>query len=102
MMITMAPPRPSPPGCPSEDASDEYSRHLRRWLTPGLAAAAEARSCLRAAIRAWGLRVDVDVVVLLVSELVTNASTHGQPARAVTGELSEAVARGDGQRWQSA
>jgi anti-sigma regulatory factor (Ser/Thr protein kinase) len=32
---------------------------------------------LRAVISAWGLRVDEDVAVLLASELVTNAVTHG-------------------------
>jgi anti-sigma regulatory factor (Ser/Thr protein kinase) len=35
-----------------------------------------ARAHLRAAISSWRLRVDVDVAVLLVSELVTNAVTH--------------------------
>ena len=36
-----------------------------------------ARAHLRAAISSWRLPVDVDVAVLLVSELVTNAVTHG-------------------------
>jgi anti-sigma regulatory factor (Ser/Thr protein kinase) len=45
-------------------------------LTAGPAAAAEARSQVRAAIRAWDLRVDPDVAVLLTSELVTNALRH--------------------------
>jgi anti-sigma regulatory factor (Ser/Thr protein kinase) len=36
-----------------------------------------ARAHLRAAISSWRLPVDVNVAVLLVSELVTNAVTHG-------------------------
>jgi anti-sigma regulatory factor (Ser/Thr protein kinase) len=42
-------------------------------LTAGPAAAAEARGRVRAAVCAWDVRVDVDVAVLLTSELVTNA-----------------------------
>ncbi len=42
----------------------------------GPAAAAEARSQVRAAICAWDVPVDPDVAVLLTSELVTNAITH--------------------------
>ncbi len=45
-------------------------------LTTGPAAAAEARSQVRAAIRAWDLPVEADVAVLLASELVTNAIRH--------------------------
>ena len=45
-------------------------------LTAGPAAAAQARSQVRAAIRAWEAAVDEDVAVLLASELVTNAITH--------------------------
>ncbi len=45
-------------------------------LTTGPAAAAEARSQVRAAICAWDLPVDLDVAVLLTSELVTNAIRH--------------------------
>jgi len=45
-------------------------------LAPGPAAAAEARSQVRAAIAAWKVPVDEDVAVLLTSELVTNAVTH--------------------------
>ena len=45
-------------------------------LTTGPAAAAEARSQVRAAIRAWDVPVDQDVAVLLASELVTNAIGH--------------------------
>jgi hypothetical protein len=48
----------------------------RIHLTPGPAAAAEARSQVRAAICAWGVRVDPDITVLLTSDLVTNAIRH--------------------------
>ena len=45
-------------------------------LTTGPAAAAEARSQVRAAICAWDVPVDPGVAVLLTSELVTNAIRH--------------------------
>ena len=45
-------------------------------LATGPAAAAEARSQVRAAIGAWGAPVDQDLAVLLTSELVTNAIRH--------------------------
>jgi anti-sigma regulatory factor (Ser/Thr protein kinase) len=45
-------------------------------LSVGPAAAAEARSQVRAAIRAWDVPVDLSVAVLLTSELVTNAIRH--------------------------
>ena len=45
-------------------------------LTAGPAAAGEARSQVRAAIRAWEIPVEEDVAVLLTSELVTNAIGH--------------------------
>ena len=51
-------------------------QHCRVRLAAGPAAAGEARSQVRAAIRDWGLPVDPDVAVLLASELVTNAITH--------------------------
>jgi anti-sigma regulatory factor (Ser/Thr protein kinase) len=44
-----------------------------------LAAAAAARSVIEDAIRAWRVPVDADVAVLLTSELVANAVTHGTP-----------------------
>jgi anti-sigma regulatory factor (Ser/Thr protein kinase) len=51
--------------------------HLCRIrLTAGPAAAAEARSHVRAAIRAADVSVDHDVAVLLTSELVANAVKH--------------------------
>ena len=45
-------------------------------LATGPAAAAEARSQVRAAIGAWDAPVDQDLAVLLTSELVTNAIRH--------------------------
>ena len=45
-------------------------------LTASPAAAGEARSQVRAAIRAWEIPVDPDIAVLLTSELVTNAIGH--------------------------
>jgi hypothetical protein len=53
--------------------------HQRRvQLTREPAAAAEARSQVRAAIRAWNVPVDPDIAVLLTSDLVTSAITHGE------------------------
>jgi anti-sigma regulatory factor (Ser/Thr protein kinase) len=63
-MHTMAPGR----------ATDLHAYRVR--LTRGLAAAAEARGQVRAAICAWDAPVDEDVAVLLTSELVTNAVKH--------------------------
>ena len=40
-------------------------------------AVAEARSQVHALIRAWRVPVDPDIAVLLTSDLVTNAITHG-------------------------
>ena len=61
----MAPTRPS----------ELHQRRVR--LTREPAAAAEARSQVRTAIRAWKVPVDPDIAVLLTSDLVTNAITHG-------------------------
>jgi hypothetical protein len=53
--------------------------HQRRvQLTREPAAAAEARSQVRAAVRAWNVPVDSDIAVLLTSDLVTSAITHGE------------------------
>jgi anti-sigma regulatory factor (Ser/Thr protein kinase) len=48
-------------------------------LMADLAAAAAARSVVEDAIRTWRVPVDADVAILLTSELVTNAVTHGTP-----------------------
>ena len=51
--------------------------HQRRILmTRKPAAAAEARSQVRAVIRAWEIPVDPDIAVLLTSDLVTHAIVH--------------------------
>jgi anti-sigma regulatory factor (Ser/Thr protein kinase) len=84
-MITMAPPRPSrprpsPPSSalpPPAPPAAKPAKDARVPLIPGPDAASVARAHLRAAISSWRLLVDVDVAVLLVSELVTNAVTHG-------------------------
>ena len=60
-MNTIAPIRPA------------VRRPLRLSLATGRAAAAEARSHVRAAIDAWGVPVDPYVAALLTSELVANA-----------------------------
>jgi anti-sigma regulatory factor (Ser/Thr protein kinase) len=76
-MTPMAPTRPNRPARPPLSVS----RHQCRIpLTADLAAAAVARSVVEDAIRAWRVSVDSDVAILLTSELVTNAVTHGAPA----------------------
>jgi anti-sigma regulatory factor (Ser/Thr protein kinase) len=52
-------------------------------LATGPAAAAGARSQVRAAIWAWDIPADPDVAVLLTSELVTNAIRH-EPGGTIT------------------
>ena len=64
-MNVMAPTRPA----------ELYQRRVRLPRQP--AAAAEARRQVRAAIRDWKVPVDLDLAVLLTSDLVTNAITHG-------------------------
>lgn len=71
-MNTMAPARPLSAGLQAR----------RARLTPGPAAAAEARAQVRAAISAWDIPVDADVAALLTSDLVTHAIRHA-PAGAV-------------------
>jgi anti-sigma regulatory factor (Ser/Thr protein kinase) len=63
-MDTIAPIRPT------------VQRTRRVSLAAGPAAAAEARSQVRAVISAWGLPVDPYIGALLTSELVTNAIAH--------------------------
>jgi len=64
-MNVMAPTRPA----------ELHQRRVRLPREP--AAAAEARSQVRAAIRDWKVPLDLDLAVLLTSDLVTNAITHG-------------------------
>lgn len=63
-MNTMAPTRPA------------VLLRRRVPLTAGPAAAGEARGQVRAAVSLWDVPVDLDVAVLLTSELVTNAIAH--------------------------
>jgi len=75
-MTPMAPPRPTRPASPPLPVSQ---RQCRIPLMADLAAAAGARSVVEDCIRTWRVPVDADVAVLLTSELVTNAVTHGAP-----------------------
>jgi anti-sigma regulatory factor (Ser/Thr protein kinase) len=76
-MTPMAPTRPTRPAGPPLPVSQHQCRIP---LLADLAAAAGARSVVEDAIRAWRVPVDADVAILLTSELVTNAVTHGTPA----------------------
>ena len=75
-MTPMAPTRPTRPAGPPLPVSQHQCNIP---LMADLAAAAAARSVVEDAIRAWRVPVDADVAVLLTSELVTNAVTHGTP-----------------------
>jgi anti-sigma regulatory factor (Ser/Thr protein kinase) len=87
-MTPMAPTRPyrpdSPPplaAVPVLAAEPPAGRpQCRIPLLADLAAAGTARKAVADVIRAWRVPVDADVAVLLASELVTNAVTHGGPA----------------------
>lgn len=60
--------------------------HQRRVRLPRQpVAAAEARSQVRAVLRAWEVPVDPDIAVLLTSDLVTNAITCGDGATVTLG-----------------
>jgi anti-sigma regulatory factor (Ser/Thr protein kinase) len=56
------------------------ARQCRIPIMANPAAAAAARSVVEDAIRTWRVPVDADAAILLTSELVTNAVTHGTPA----------------------
>jgi anti-sigma regulatory factor (Ser/Thr protein kinase) len=72
-MTQMAPTRPN-----RTTALPLLARHAFRIpLLADLTAAASARAVIEDVIRAWRVPVDADVAVLLTSELVTNAVTHG-------------------------
>jgi hypothetical protein len=55
--------------------TEPHQHHLRLAREP--AAAAEARSQVRAVIRAWKVPVDPDIAVLLTSDMVTDAIMRG-------------------------
>src|SRR5712672_2594875 len=76
-MTQMAPTRPNRPTAPPLPVA----RHAFRIpLLADHTAAASARAVIEDVIHAWRVPVDADVAVLLTSELVTNAVTHGTPA----------------------
>lgn len=77
-MTAMAPTRSNSPA--SQGSLPVSARRCRIPLLANLAAAAAARSVIEDAIRTWRVPADIDVAVLLTSELVTNAVTHGTPA----------------------
>jgi hypothetical protein len=52
-----------------------HQRRVRLIREPG--AAGEARGHVRAALLAWQVPVDPDVAILLTSDVVTSAITHG-------------------------
>jgi hypothetical protein len=61
----MAPTRPT----------ELYQRRVRLARQPS--AAAEARSQIRAVLRAWKVPVDHDIAILLASDLITSAIIYG-------------------------
>jgi hypothetical protein len=73
-MTPMAPTRPNRPIRPLLAFG---KRKYRIRLMADLTAAAGARAEVEEAIRAWRVPVDPDIAVLLTSELVANAITHG-------------------------
>ena len=75
-MTPMVPTRPTRSASPPLPVSQHQCRIP---LMADLAAAAGARAVIEDCIRAWRVPVDADVAVLLTSELVTNAVTHGTP-----------------------
>ena len=78
-MTPMAPPRPNRPIRPASPPLPVSQHQCRIPLMADLAAAAGARAVIEDCIRTWRVPVDADVAVLLTSELVTNAVTHGAP-----------------------
>jgi hypothetical protein len=79
-MTPMVPTRPNRPTRPASPPFPVSQHQCRIPLMADLAAPAGARHVVEDAIRAWRVPVDVDVAVLLTSELVTNAVTHASPA----------------------
>jgi anti-sigma regulatory factor (Ser/Thr protein kinase) len=73
-MTPMAPTRPTRPTIQFPGTS---FRECRVKLAATLAAAAQARTEIEIALCAWQVPVDPEVAVLLTSELVANAVTHG-------------------------
>jgi len=89
--VTPCPVRSEDPFFAADTApSPQFARRVRMPPEPG--AAALARAEVAAAIRAWGIGVDPDVALLLTSELVTNAVTHGVAAAADPSDCQSEVA----------
>ena len=88
-MIVMAPIRPTRQPASSRDSASgrgrSGARERRAALPADPRAVAEARHQVTAALRYWRLPVDADVAALCVSELVTNAVTHGGQAHRAGG-----------------
>jgi anti-sigma regulatory factor (Ser/Thr protein kinase) len=82
-MTPMAPTRPNRPAVlPPLQVPPWLPMSARQCRIPIMAeptAPAAARSVVEDAIRTWRVPVDADTAVLLTSELVTNAVTHGSP-----------------------
>lgn len=81
---TLAPDEPGTPDVLEKGQNQGRSlpmsaRQCHIPLMGDLAAPAVARSVVEDAIRTWRVPVDADVAILLTSELVTNAVTHGTP-----------------------
>jgi anti-sigma regulatory factor (Ser/Thr protein kinase) len=74
-MTPLAPTRPTP--LLASPPFPVSAHQCRIPLLADLTAAATARSVVEDAIRTWRVPVDADVAILLASELVTNAVTHG-------------------------
>jgi anti-sigma regulatory factor (Ser/Thr protein kinase) len=73
-MTPMAPTRPTRP---ATQLPGTAFRECRVRLAATLAAAAQARMEIDMTLCAWKVPVDTEVAVLLTSELVANAVTHG-------------------------
>jgi anti-sigma regulatory factor (Ser/Thr protein kinase) len=73
-MTPMAPTRPTRP---VSQLPGTAFRECRVRLPATLAAAAQARMEIDMTVCAWQVPVDTEVAVLLTSELVANAVTHG-------------------------
>jgi anti-sigma regulatory factor (Ser/Thr protein kinase) len=79
-MTPMAPTRPNRPTRSASLAGRSLPMSARKCRIPlmaDLAAPAAARSVVEDAIRTWRVPVDAEEAILLTSELVTNAVTHG-------------------------
>src|SRR5580693_3403435 len=100
-MTPMAPTRPIRPPSPTTttaaaaspngaNAGVRLCRVVR--LASRLSAVAAARTEVEAAIGAWCVAVDLDVAILLTSELVTNAVTHATARRPRNGGAARELA----------